>query len=218
MVLQSVTATCDSTVGIKAAELEGRVLNGLKDILVGNDDLIEAFATEFKAEVTRLCKQRGVRERQVQKDLNKVNAAIQRCLTFITEGDGDPGLVRDELRSLETRKREAEQLLDAVRDDRAVELHPNMAELYAKKATELQSLLTDEAARPQATDIIRSMIDRIEVHAGTEYGRPDVVLVGALAQILAFTQQKTTAAPGSGGGGRVLMVAGVGFEPTTFRL
>jgi hypothetical protein len=69
--------TCDSIVGIKAAELEGRVLNGLKDILVGNDDLIEAFATEFKAEVTRLCKQRGVRERQVQKDLNKVNAATQ---------------------------------------------------------------------------------------------------------------------------------------------
>ncbi len=137
------------------------MLNGLKDILVGNDDLIEAFATEFKAEVTRLRKQRGARERQVQKDLNKVNAAIKRCLTFITEGDGDPGLVRDELHNLETRKREAEQLLAAVRDDRTVELHPNMAELYAKKATELQSLLTDEAARPQATDAHSDDRDRL---------------------------------------------------------
>ena len=51
-----------------------------------------------------------------------------------------------------------------------------------------------------------------------EQGKPDVVLVGALAQILAFTQQKTTAASGLGGGGRVLMVAGAGFEPATFRL
>ncbi len=210
--------TCDSTVGIKAAELEERVLNGLKDILLGNDNLIEAFATEFKAEVARLRKQRGTRERQVQKDLNKVNMAIKRCLTFITEGDGDPGLVRDELHNLEARKREIEQMLDAVHVDRIVELHPNMAELYAKKATELQSLLMDETARPQAMDIIRSMIERIEVHAGAEHGKPDVVLVGALAQILAFTQQKTTAAPGSGGGGRVLMVAGAGFEPATFRL
>ena len=40
--------TCDSTVGIKAVELEERVLNGLKDILLGNDDLIEAFATELR--------------------------------------------------------------------------------------------------------------------------------------------------------------------------
>ena len=70
----------------------------------------------------------------------------------------------------------------------------------------------------QAMELIRSMIERIEVHAGKEHGEPDVVLVGALAQILAFTQQKTTAAPGSGGGGRVLMVAGAGFEPATFRL
>jgi hypothetical protein len=38
-----------------------------------------------------------------------------------------------------------------------------------------------------------------------------------LAQILAFAHQKTTAASW-GGGGTSLMVAGVGFEPTTFRL
>ncbi len=30
--------TCDSTVGIKAAEIEERVLTGLKDILLGNED------------------------------------------------------------------------------------------------------------------------------------------------------------------------------------
>ncbi len=83
---------------------------------------------------------------------------------------------------------------------------------------ELRTLLEDETARPQAMDIIRTMIERIEVHQGPERGKPIVILVGALAQILGFTQQKTTAAPGSGGGGRVLMVAGAGFEPATFRL
>ena len=209
--------TCDSTVGIKAAEIEDRVLTGLKDILLGNEDLIEAFVTEFKAEVARLRKQRGTRERQVQKDLKKVSTAIKRCLTFITEGDGDPGLVRDELRDLEVRKRDLERTINAVHEEQSVELHPNMADLYHKKVTELQSLLTDETARPQAMELIRSMIEHIEVHAGKERGKPDVILVGALAQILAFTQQNNTAAS-NGDGGRVLMVAGVGFEPTTFRL
>ena len=101
-----------------------------------------------------------------------------------------------------------EQTRDSVHDDQTVELHPNMAELYRKKVKELQSLLADETARPQAMELIRSMIEQIEVHAGKERGKPDVVLVGTLAQILAFTQQNNTAASGSGDGGRVLMVAG----------
>ncbi len=95
--------------------------------------------------------------------------------------------------------------------------HPNMAELYRRKVTDLQSMLTDETARPQAMEIIRSMIERIEVRAGQDRGKPDVILVGALAEILVFTQQTKTAAS-SGDGGRVLMVAGAGFEPATFRL
>ena len=52
------------------------------------------------------------------------------------------------------------------------------------------------------------MIERIDVHAGQERGKPEIVLIGALAQILAFTHQKKTAASCSGDGGRVLMVAG----------
>ncbi len=47
----------------------------------------------------------------------------------------------------------------------------------------------------------------IEVHAGEEPGKPGVTLVGALAQILAFTQRNNTATS-NGSDGRVLMVAG----------
>jgi len=209
--------TCTSSVGINAAEIEERVLTGLKNILRGNEELIVAFAEEFKAEVVRLRKQRGTINRQVQKDLNKVNTAIKRCLTFIAEGDGDPGLVRDELRRLEERKRDLERASSTSREDQAIELHPNMADLYRKKVTELQSLLTDETTHPQAMDGIRSIVERVEVHAGAEPDQPQIILVGALAQILAFTHQNKTAAS-QRDGGRVLMVAGVGFEPTTFRL
>jgi len=123
--------------------------------------------------------------------------------------------VRDELKSLEARKRDHERQIRSANVDRNIEAHPNMAELYAKKVTELRSLLTDETTRPQAMDIVRSMIDRIEIHTGAERGKPDVILVGALAQILAFTQQNKTAAS-NGSDGRVFMVAGVGFvqDPT----
>jgi hypothetical protein len=67
--------------------------------------------------------------------------------------------------------------------------------------------LEDEATRPQAVEIIRSLLDRIEVHPGQERGRCEVMIVGALAQIIGFAHQKTTAAAW-GDGGTFLMVAG----------
>ena len=198
---------CDSTVSIKAENLEDRILAGLKEILIGNEDLIKNFADTFKAEVTRLRRERGSRDRQVQKDLNKVDMSIKRCLTFITEGDGDPGIVREELRSLEARRRDLERTLGASLEDSSVEVHPNIGELYTKKVRELPTLLADDTTRPQAMDIIRSLIDRVVVTEGVERGKPDVLLVGGLAAILAFAQNNTATLI-SENGGRVLMVAG----------
>ena len=40
--------TCDAGAGIAVHELEERVLNGLRDILLGNDGLVAEFAAEFK--------------------------------------------------------------------------------------------------------------------------------------------------------------------------
>ncbi len=199
--------TCESTVGIKAIEIEKRVVNGLKDILAGNEALIDAFVDEFKKEVIRLRKQRGSHKRKALAELNKVNTAIKRCLKYITSGDGDPGLVRDELQQLEAQKKDMERTLETTNDDTNIEMHPNIAAIYAKKISEIQAVLADESTRHQAMDIIRSMIERIEVHEGDERGHPEVILHGALAQILAFTQQNKTAAS-NGSDGRVLMVAG----------
>ena len=199
--------TCTSSASTKAVALEARVLTGLKDILIGNQDLVDAFVSEFKAEMNRLQRERGSRDRQLQKDLNRVTASIKRCLAFITGGDGDPGLVRDELRVLEAKKHQFEKVLSNLDVEHSIEAHPNMAELYSRKVNALQTLLTDNTTRPEAMEIIRSMIDRIEVHDSGRRGDPDVMLVGALASIVDYTHKNQTAAS-RGDGGRVLMVAG----------
>jgi len=71
-----------------------------------------------------------------------------------------------------------------------ITIHPNLPDLYRRKVSRLQRLLDDEETRSQAVEIIRSLIDRIEVHPGQERGHCEVIIVGALAQILAFAQQK----------------------------
>ena len=80
----------------------------------------------------------------------------------------------------------------------------------AKKVGELRVLLTDDTTRPQAMDIIRSMIERVEVSEGVERSKPNVVLVVDLAAILAYTQNTTAASIGDDG--RVLMVAGTCYQ------
>lgn len=82
-------------------------INGETHYLWRAVDLIDVFVTEFKAELARVRTLHGSHQRKIQKYLNKINTAIKRCLTFITEGDGDgdPGLVRDELKSLEAHKK-----------------------------------------------------------------------------------------------------------------
>ena len=210
--------TCDSPAGIGAAELEERVLSGLKDILLGNEALVEAFAEEFKAEVKRLNRQRSGEKHRLQRELNRVNSAIARCMTFIKEGDGAPGIVREELTALEIRREELQREMAAGQANDQVVYHPGMADLYRRKVGELQTLLVSTESRTRAMELIRSLIDRIEVFPGKKRGNPDVNLVGALAQILAFGQTKNPTANSLEADGRVLVVAGVGFEPTTFRL
>ena len=96
-----------------------------------------------------------------------------------------------------------------------VDFHPNYADRYRRKVSELGKLLRSEDAREEAMDAIRGLIDRIEVRAGTKRGETEVTLVGTLAGILALATNKNAARKG---GGTFLLVAGVGFEPTTFRL
>jgi hypothetical protein len=203
-------STCDADRGVGAHELEQRVLNGLRDILLGDEALVDEFAAEFKRELARLRKERHGSARRLLKDLQQVERGIKRCLDFITGGDGDPGSVRDQLGRLEARKREIAADLKAQQGDMEIAIHPNLAELYRRNVIKLQRVLDDEATRPQAVEVIRSLIERIEVHPGKERGHCEVIIVGALAQILAFAQQKTTAAP-TGDSGTFLMVAGVRF-------
>ena len=70
----------------------------------------------------------------------------------------------------------------------------------------------------QATEIIRSLTDKIVVSPTGQRGKSDVILHGALASIMAYASDTAQSDVVSSNVGRVLLVAGAGFEPATFRL
>jgi site-specific DNA recombinase len=204
--------TCTGPVSISAAELEDRILSALKDILFGRDDLIAEFAASFREEVQRLRRSRHQNADAHRKELEKVTRSIERALAFILEGDGDPGSIRAKLKELEARKRDLERQLTQTDPAPTLEIHPNLGELHRRKVQELDGLLTNDGTRPQAMEIIRSLVHRIEIAPGDMRGKANVTLYGALASILDFAMGATNAkATANGGFGRVLMVAGAGF-------
>ncbi len=98
-------------------------------------------------------------------------------------------------------------------------IHPNLAEVYRQKVAALDEALRDPAARDEAFDTIRSLIEVIRLVP--EDGDLRIEIKGELGGILALCEAAETRKPGRDGRARaeqIKMVAGVGFEPTTFRL
>ena len=68
--------------------------------------------------------------------------------------------------------------------DLDVRLHPRLPDLYRRKVAELERVL-EGPDRAEAMDLIRSMIDRVDITPRADGAGVDAVLHGDLAAILA---------------------------------
>ena len=87
----------------------------------------------------------------------------ERPLKYITEGDGDPSLSCGKLMRLWVERGELTQKFEVAAPPKLA-LHPNVPELYRRKVTQLQSLLTDEQPYAEAHEVIRSLTKRWRQH------------------------------------------------------
>jgi hypothetical protein len=103
-------------------------------------------------------------------------------------------------RQLATRHRHPEQravcrpsgLLEALlagTKEEPVLLHPNMGAEYRKQVANLAQVLNREENRGEAADILRSLVDRIELRPNQQ-GRLEIDLYGDLAGILTLAGKK----------------------------
>jgi hypothetical protein len=92
-----------------------------------------------------------------------------------------------------------------------------MAQRYRKQVSALVEALNDDAHRQEATEIIRGLIERITLSPADDGGLT-IDLEGDLAGILRLASDSKKPAADAGGLSEMKVVAGVGFEPTTFRL
>ncbi len=211
--------TCTNAITITRREIEDRVLSGLKDKLMA-PELVRTFVEEFQTEVNRLQAEHQQEIAAKRSHLDAINRKIAGILAAIEDGNYNRSLTQ-RLGTLEGEQEALERELAQIPDEPTLRLHPRLADVYADKVARLEQALNDPAIKTEAAEILRGLIDRIELNPRQDGSGLDARLHGDLVRILEFCEaaQDKKELPGSGEpGSQLSVVAGAGFEPATFRL
>ena len=117
------------------------------------------FVTAFTREVNAARASADQTRQRMEQELTSVARKLDGLIEAIAEGFRADGLQR-RLDQLEARKAELEGLL-AAPAPAPTRLHPNLAEVYRRKVSELQAALDDPEIRDQALAILRPLIEKV---------------------------------------------------------
>ena len=206
--------TCYNRRSIQRERLEARVLNALRHHLM-DAALFKEFCDEFTREMNRLRMEGSASIEAARSELKRIERELDTLLNLILKG-GAADKINAEMVQLESRKAELERVLVDAEEPPPL-LHPEMATFYREQVSALHGALQSdtEATRLKAGEVLRSLVKAIILTP--EAGELKIDVRGDLAGILAVSLKTKTPATGAGVS-QFELVAGIGFEPMTFRL
>jgi site-specific DNA recombinase len=207
--------TCDNRLTVRQDMLEGLVIGALQSRLM-DPALLAEFCNEYTRRLNKLRSEKNASLGAARGELARLLKQRENIIQAIK--DGVPaGEVKDDLARVAGRREELEALLAGAMEE-PVLVHPNMAAHYHRQVANLAQVLNREENRDEAADILRSLVDRIELTPNRQ-GKLQIDLYGDLAGILSLAGKRDRPLNQSDPSvQQVKVVAGVGFEPTTFRL
>ncbi len=200
--------TCTNRRSIKRQELEARVLRAMRERFFEPGAFAE-FCEGFTAEMTLLRRQHLAQSAGARGEL----AAVDRRLAEILKALGDgyrSEAWKAELVTLDARKA---ALTAALAEPPLPALHPQMAEVFRKKATTLAAGLEHDEQRDAARQALRGFLERIEIPPGDGL----LQVVGNLGSMLTAARgrahSQTMMVVNGGCGGGDLNPRPLGYEP-----
>ncbi len=173
------TGACDNRRSIPRPAIERLVLDALKHNLM-QPDLVREFIGAFHEEVNKQRRDTEAESELKRRQLEQLTQKLNGLIDAIADGLRTDGLL-GRLRDLERQKADLEAQLDAA-PPAAPRLHPNLAELYRRKVENLHEALADPAARTEAVEILRGLVDGIYLHPID--GGFEIELVGEIAKMI----------------------------------
>ena len=229
-------AVCTNMAQIKQADLEARVLDALAHNLM-DAQAVAAFCEAYTSERNRLAATASDSRSTLEKDLGQVKRDHAKLVDAIIAGV-PAEQVKDKMISLDARRQQLEDQLEGADATPApVAFHPRMAETYRDRVAALIRGLGEEDGLEETREALRGLVEKIVLEPRADGTGLDVDLHGALAALLRLAtgaSVREVAKAGAKGRTRknsasaelhgvdnieeIVLVAGTGFEPVTFRL
>ncbi len=197
--------TCANDRTISRQEIEARILKALKQNLL-TPELVAEFTRAYQEEVNRLTKEASGKAAEVESKLVAIQRKIDGIMRAIEDGLYQPSM-KARLSELEADKTAFLSQKDMASSIPNISVHPNLAAVYREKVSELESLLEDAEHRDKAMELIRSLIDKIEL-TPREGGGVEAILHGDLARILVLCSSGAEEATSA----RAVAVAGSRYD------
>ncbi|WP_108389199.1 recombinase family protein [Yoonia sediminilitoris] len=202
--------TCTQKRSFKRHELETIVLNLLRDRLM-RPEAVAAFVASVSREMNAGRAEESATRARLATERTQITRRLDGLYDAIADGLRTAGL-KSKLEDMETLLAVVDAKLASPAPS-PVRLHPQLSEIYRHKVEALSQTLSDPEIRPMALETIRGLISAVTIHETDEGTR--LTLDGAITALVGLAQPEAEAFFSSGS---VKVVAGVGFEPTTFRL
>jgi site-specific DNA recombinase len=210
-------AICTNRATILREVVEDRVLIGLRDSLM-HPKLIATFVEEYRRAFNAEAAGANADREKARRDAAQVDKKIAGIMAAIEDGMYQPAM-KGRMAELEAEKKRLNALIEESPEPPALRLHPSLSGLYQSKIRNLSSALQDPGLKTEATEALRGLVSEIRMIPDVDAPNGHhIELAGDLAGILSLSSTQTTRPAASAGLRSVTMVAGVGFEPTTFRL
>ena len=174
-------------------------------------EAVATFVASVSQEMNAGRAEESAARARLETERNQITCRLDGLYVAIADGLRTAGL-KTKLEDMEALLAEIDAKL-SIPAPSPVRLHPQLSEIYRRKVEELSETLKDPEIRPMALETIRGLIDAVTVHELDKGVQID--LDGAITALVGLAQPE---ADPFIGGGSVKVVAGVGFEPTTFRL
>ncbi|MEZ5903406.1 MAG: recombinase family protein [Alphaproteobacteria bacterium] len=203
--------SCHNSKTIKRQDIEKRVLSGLKNKLL-EPKALTTFIDQYVAQLKKLEKANESEQRGIKQELKKIDKRLNAILHAIEQGI-ITNTTQNRILELETQKLK----LSANLEEEFCHPKPDkeMINLYQEKVKDLSTAIYEPEIRNAAMDALRPLIDRI-ILKPTNLDDIKAELYGNIAAVVALDNEKGQNF--SDLSIRLSVVAGVGFEPTTFRL
>ncbi len=148
--------TCDNDPTIRRDDIEQRILSGLTERLVSADRVAKTVRVYAEA----LNGQNRARRAQVELDrktLEKIERGIAGIMAAIEDGRYQPAM-KDRMEELERQKADVLARMEQAPED-VPDSHPNIAEVYKAKVTQLSEALAAPELRDQTVEAFRALVD-----------------------------------------------------------